>query len=54
MTLFAADFGDKKADFLVPACVQAFEPRIGRRPSRKESEADEAIQVKLRHLASTI
>ena len=38
MTLFAADFGDKKADCLVPACVQAFEPRIGRRPSRGESE----------------
>ena len=54
MTLFAADFGDKKADCLVPACVQAFEPRIGRRPSRGESEADEAIQVKMRHLASTI
>ena len=54
MTLFAADFCDKEADCLVPACAHAFEPRIGRRPSRGESEADEAIQVKLRHLASTI
>ena len=54
MTLFAADFGDKEADCLVPSCVQAFEPRIGRRPSRGELDADEAIQVKLRHLASTI
>ena len=44
MTLFAADFGDKEADCLVPACVHAFEHRIGRRPSRGESEADEAIQ----------
>ena len=54
MTLFAADFGDKEADCLVPACMQAFDPRIVRRPSRGESEADEAIQVKLRHLAPTI
>ena len=54
MTLFVADIGNKEADFRVLACVQAFDPRIGRHPSRGESEADEAIQVKLCHLASTI
>ena len=48
MTLFAADFGDDAADCWPATCAQAFIPRVGRRPSRGEAVADEAIQGKLR------